>query len=106
VSRPRIVPRDDALPRLQALEQSVQLYPDRATVLLDYLRESLEAWGFVRVSLLDEEDAASTTLQGEATFHIVPAYPHLQRGLVGTGYADPSEVRVVIGLIQSARVHT
>ena len=104
MTHPRIIPAADSVERLEALQQSLTSHPDTATVLLATLREALEAWGFVRRVLRDPDlDATALTL---ATFHIVPAYPHLQKGVVGTGFADPSEVSEVIGLIQSARVHT
>ena len=89
----------DAMRRLEDLQAALRNYPDRAIIPLEHLRDALDAWGFVRGKPLDPDHPQS------ATFHIIPAYTHLQTGIVGTGFAHPYKVEEIVGLIQSLRVH-
>ena len=87
----------DAKSRLDGLELTFNNFPDRAIIPVEELRFALDAWGFDQ-SELDEQRP------GSATFHIVPAYSHLQTSIVGTGFAHPEKVKEVIGLIRSLRI--
>ena len=91
-------PAQDAVERLDRLTASLAQV-GRAVLPIEEVRLAFDSWGFERAAPIDPNASP------DATFHVHPAYTHLQMNVVGTGLAHPALIDKAIGLIRSLRVH-